>query len=819
MRSTYLFSAARIASLRPRQRIAELAGTQFERLALLVAAACCALVLAGCGSVQVSSAPGSAPAGTSGGVSVANAQPPVINGAPTTSAEAGVQYDYTPNVSDPLGNALSYDITNMPAWASFNSATGELKGTPAADDVGSTAEIEIVVSDGAAFTTIGPFRITITAAQSSPPPVQAPPVISGVPAASVAAGQAYVFVPTASDPNGHTLTFSIVNRPSWASFSTTTGQLSGTPTASNIGGFANILISVSNGSATVSLPVFTLTVTAAPAEGALTISGTPATSANVGAAYSFTPTASDPSGLALTFAVQNPPSWASFNKNTGELSGTPVASNVGTFANIIISAGDGTASAALAAFTITVAAGPADGPPTISGTPATAVTAGTAYSFTPAATDPQGHVLTFSIQNQPSWASFNANTGELAGTPAAANVGSFANIVISVSNGAASATLPVFTITVSAGPIDGPPTIGGTPATAVTAGSAYSFTPTATDPQGHALTFAIQNQPSWATFHATTGQLAGTPSAANVGTFANIKISVSNGTASASLAAFTITVSAQPVDGPPTISGTPATAVTAGFAYSFTPTATDPEGHALTFTVVNRPAWATFNANTGQLAGTPGTGNIGTFANITISVSNGTSAASLPAFTITVSAPVDGPPTISGTPAASVNVGSVYSFTPTATDPLGHALTFSIQNQPSWTTFNKNTGQLSGTPSAANVGTFANITISVTNGTASASLPAFGISVTGVSTGTADLDWTTPTLNTDGTPLVNLAGYRIYYGTASANLNQTVQINNPNINTYVLNNLAAGTWYFAILDYTSDGTESAMSNIASKTIQ
>jgi hypothetical protein len=161
----------------------------------------------------------------------------------------------------------------------------------------------------------------------------------------------------------------------------------------------------------------------------------------------------------------------------------------------------------------------------------------------------------------------------------------------------------------------------------------------------------------------------------------------------------------------------------------------------------------------------------------------------------------------------------VYSFTPTATDPQGHTLTFSIQNQPSWTNFNKNTGQLSGTPGAANVGTFANITISASNGNASASLPAFSINVTEVSTGTADLDWTIPTQNTNGTPLVNLAGYRIYYGTSSSNLDQTVQINNPSVTAYILGNLSAGTWYFATVDYTSDGTESSFSNIASKTIQ
>jgi hypothetical protein len=219
------------------------------------------------------------------------------------------------------------------------------------------------------------------------------------------------------------------------------------------------------------------------------------------------------------------------------------------------------------------------------------------------------------------------------------------------------------------------------------------------------------------------------------------------------------------------------------------------------------------------LSGTPGAADVGAFANIKITVSNGTSAASLPAFTVTVSQPVDGPPTIGGTPATSVNVGSAYSFTPTASDPQGHALTFSIQNQPSWANFNTNTGQLSGTPAAADVGTSANIVIGVTNGTSSAALPAFAINVTAITTGSATITWTVPTLNTDGSALVNLAGYHLYYGTSAANLSQTVQITNPSITTYMVGNLAPGTWYFAMVDYTSTGEVSGYSNMGSKTIQ
>src|SRR6185312_11733418 len=125
----------------------------------------------------------------------------------------------------------------------------------------------------------------------------------------------------------------------------------------------------------------------------------------------------------------------------------------------------------------------------------------------------------------------------------------------------------------------------------------------------------------------------------------------------------------------------------------------------------------------------------------------------------TVTGSVNTAPTISGSPATSVNVGSAYSFTPTAADANNDPLSFSIQNKPSWATFSIASGQLSGTPTAAYAGTYANIVISVSDGTTSTALPAFSIAVNQTSSGTATVNWTPPLDNTDGTVLSNLAGY------------------------------------------------------------
>jgi hypothetical protein len=89
---------------------------------------------------------------------------------------------------------------------------------------------------------------------------------------------------------------------------------------------------------------------------------------------------------------------------------------------------------------------------------------------------------------------------------------------------------------------------------------------------------------------------------------------------------------------PPVITGTPAASVMAGSGYNFQPGATDADGDTLSFSISNKPAWASFSLVTGRLSGTPGTGNVGTYGNIVISATDGKASASLPAFSIKVNA-------------------------------------------------------------------------------------------------------------------------------------------------------------------------------------
>jgi hypothetical protein len=402
----------------------------------------------------------------------------------------------------------------------------------------------------------------------------------------------------------------------------------------------------------------------------------------------------------------------------------------------------------------------------------------------------------------------------LTGTPTTGQVGSYAGIVISISDGTANATLPAFTIQVTQP--NRAPVITGTPSGSVVAGSAYNFVPTTSDADSNVLTFSIANKPAWATFNSASGALGGTPTTGQAGTYSSIVISVSDGTVNVALAAFTIQVTVP--NRAPTISGSPAGNVVAGSAYSFLPSGSDPDGNTLTFSIVGKPAWATFSTSTGALTGTPSSGQVGTYAGIAISVSDGSLVATLPTFAIVVSAP-NRAPVISGSPATTITAGTAYSFVPTGSDPDGNAIAYGVANKPAWATFNTANGALTGTPSNAQAGTYSNIVISISDGTLNATLAAFAIQVNAAAAnGTATLSWTAPTQNTDNSALTDLAGYRVRYGTSAAALSTTVNLANPGLATYVVTNLASGTWYFALTAYNSSGAESDLSSVVSKTI-
>lgn len=173
---------------------------------------------------------------------------------------------------------------------------------------------------------------------------------------------------------------------------------------------------------------------------------------------------------------------------------------------------------------------------------------------------------------------------------------------------------------------------------------------------------------------------------------------------------------------------------------------------------------------------------------------------------------------ISGNPSKEITAGSTFSFVPVASDPNGSPLTFQIANKPSWAEFSESTGQLSGTPSAADVGAYRNITIVVSDGTNLVALAPFTVNVVGTAAGSITLNWLPPTERADGSALANLAGYKIYWGTAEGDYPNTVTIDTAGVTSYVLEQLSQGTYYVVMTAFDTAGVESGRSAAVAATI-
>jgi hypothetical protein len=98
------------------------------------------------------------------------------------------------------------------------------------------------------------------------------------------------------------------------------------------------------------------------------------------------------------------------------------------------------------------------------------------------------------------------------------------------------------------------------------------------------------------------------------------------------------------------------------------------------------------------------------------------------------------------------------------------------------------------------------------------------VTVVDLGDGTALVSWSPPLENTDGSILMNLAGYRIYYGNAPRDYDNTITIDNIGMSSYLIESLDEESldepdWYFAMTAFNSLGFESDYSNEVYKAIK
>ena len=543
-----------------------------------------------------------------------------LSGTPDTNVGSNNTYSFTPVVDNAAsGGSISFTIANTPLWASFNTNTGALTGTPNSADLGTADNITINVTDGSTSDSLPPFSITVFSTNTTPTVDTA---LSDVDTNEDALFSFTVPSNTFTDSDsGDTLTISVSGLPAWLAFDSGAEVLSGTPTQNNVGSQTITVRATDSDGAFVenSMLIMINNVNDVP----IVANALSDQTTNEDAPFSFavpsTTFTDEDTGDSLTLTAIDLPAWLSFDAATGNVSGTPSNNEVGT-ETVAIRATDSSGAFIQNNFVLTI--------DNINDAPIVAVALSdqatnedAPFIFTiPSSTFSDLDVadtLTISISDLPGWLSFDESTHILSGIPSQSSVGTHTIIVRATDGGSA---FVEDTMTISVNNVNDEPTVEMAVVDQnIDEDSVFSFTvPTDTftdEDTGDSLTFTAIDLPEWLSFDAATGTFSGTPSNTQVG---SVTVTIQATDSSGALIQNSFELTIDNVNDKPQVSVALSDQVTDEDAFfSFTipsSTFTDPDvGDVLTLSVFNLPDWLSFDPASSRLLGTAEQAEVGTY--------------------------------------------------------------------------------------------------------------------------------------------------------------------------------------------------------------
>jgi hypothetical protein len=685
-------------------------------------------------------------------ITVANTNDaPSITSSPAASMLEDASYTYNVTLTDAdllsVGDShtlITYGTT--PAWVTVNGQS--LEFNPPLNFNGGI-NVSFYVEDNLVPTLrdTQTFAFTVTAQNDAPQFTNTPYL------GTIAQGAAYTQQLTATDPEGDPLSFSLQTAPAWLSINGS-DQIVGTPADQSTVGDHNIVVQVTDGTATTTYS-YTLTVTNTNDDPVITSS--PITSTQEDNFYKYVFAGTDADGDGLTFSVTNNPASAWLSANADSLWGTPSNIHVGVYNNMTVQVDDGNGGIVTQIFNLTVTN--VNDVPTISTAAVTAATEGLAYSYDVDATDDDtahGDNITFSVSGNPTWLTIDANTGVLSGTPHNANVGTTGNITVTATDNQSAFDQQVFQITVTN--TDDNPIITSIAVTAATEDVLYQYQVTAQDSDivhgSETLTYSLAGQPSGMSINPATGLISWTPTNSDVGVHAGITVTVSDGDIPNATQTFTVTVSN--VNDAPVFTGSYTNqTIDQGNALNYTVSASeynDIDGDNLTLSFSGLPSWVTVS-NDSILQGTVKNIHADDVANtITVTIEDPSGAQAQTTFTITAHNLNDAPVLTSDTSDVTIPTQNLYQYTISASDSdivHGDVIDYNavLVDDGGWLSYNDATRTLSGTPTQANNN--ATVTISATDNSLVKHEATFVITLDKASTNTPPGITSTPTLSTN----------------------------------------------------------------------
>lgn len=634
-------------------------------------------------------------------VSPAN-QPPVIT-VQNQVAQAGNTLVFTLNCQDPdSGDTVTLTYTKPPQldWLTAippdnpidgNPITITFTGTPQASHEGQYTMTFNAVDDGAPQqNALKDITITVTTTNN-------PPVLDPIRNKEVPIRVNLEFVINATDADNDVLTYSASGLPFsiGATFNSSTRRFSWTPTNSQVGSY-NVHFEVSDATSSDSEDI-TIYVTAddAPRFDPLFDKYI-----KVNKTLCFAVTARDPNNDPITYGAENIPTGAAFDSSTHTFTWTPQAGQEGTY-KVMFTVSDGTYTTNKEIWIIVQPISA----PQLKPVGDKYVRAGETLSFTLEATDPDTPLnqLEYSVSNNPAGSSLIGPN--FTWTPTSAQVGTYRDVVFTVSDGTYLDSTDLWIFVLS----NGAPIIERIGDKHVVEGRTLSFTVNATDPDGDALTYLQPtNAPKGSYFDSSTRTFTWTPAFGERGVYNDIIFMVSDGVNTVSDNVW-LFVDANDA---PIVEPLSEQHIKAEETLSFAISAYDPNGDSLTYRALNLPSGATFIDRTFRW--TPTISQAGTYKDIIFEISDGVNVVTTRTW-IFVTEP--GAPVMERVGDQYITAGQTLTFSVNATDPDNNPLTYTASNLPSGAAFDPLTRTFTWTPALSQVGTYPDVLFNVTDGT------------------------------------------------------------------------------------------------------
>lgn len=409
------------------------------------------------------------------------------------------------------------------------------------------------------------------------------PHFESAPLTRATPGATYSHRASASDPDGDPVTFRLEVGPAGMSLDSTTGLLTWAPSAEDAGTHTVTIVAEDGlgGSATQS---WTLLVGPPAANRPPHFTTTPVASAGVGAAYLYAARAVDPESLPVTYTLLAAPVGMEIAPD-GDI--TWPLSLPGEH-EVAVEARDPQGSSSEQRFTLGVGSLPSNpGAPRITTSPSTEAVPGILFIYQPVASDPDGDVLTFTLEEAPPGLAMSATTGRIEWTPQVDQVGSHA-VRFVARDGRGGESRQSFTIVVGSAGATLPPVIESVPGHFAVAGTEYVYQVSAVDPEGEPLVFSLSGQTAGLSIHPGTGLVTWTPLPADAGARV-VTVEAADPQGAVGRQTFEIEVRASNA-GPVVTSPAPPTSVVAGGTWQYDLSADDPNGDIIRYEILGGPS-------------------------------------------------------------------------------------------------------------------------------------------------------------------------------------------------------------------------------------